>query len=207
MKTPYLYFVALVARLVGGEMPKHFDTNIRRKVRIVLSVSVGTLTATFAVGDWTTHQLLHLDHISFLMSLGAAPLTTQVLYIFLILSVLCVWRVAILRRKSLERHVASTKLTEGSAADTPDETLNSPFLYDYLKVFFVLAILTHIPYVLRLIDPENVFLLKMELVLTPLQLYYYIIIVEFLILFGGRYARKHVTNDRSSANHKTSTSS
>lgn len=189
IRSPYLVCVKLLATLVNGAYPAHYDTRVRRQIRVILAG--GTLVTT-----WLS---IHAP-VDKTGNLGTLVMTihTQVVIGFLALLTIGIWHIASLRRQSLEEHVLRTSRAHVVQSDSVDAVHDVLLLYDYMKVFFVLALIYHLPDIATLIAPDVTLLNRLRIAVFPLQMYYVLLFLDYLTWIGGRWMRKYRTNDRES---------
>lgn len=199
LRSPYLLFVQLLARCLDGEYPAHYDTGVRRRVRAILLLG-SLLSVVFAIHAQPASRPL--------ATLSAASVTTaEFVTALLLLGVtIGIWRAAYLRRKSIEKHVLTTTTEELVTDDSAEAAEDAVLLFDYLKVFFALALLFHIPDILMLVWPTYNVLFRVSLALYAFQMYYMLIFIDYAIYLGGRWGRDYLLNDRDTTTQPQSNS-
>ncbi len=192
MQSPYMWFVRLLAKVIGGEYPAHYDSKVRRRVRIV----VGGGTVGFAVVAAVADASAFGTGASLLDTSLPSESVMRTTFFARALVLVGVWGVAHLRRESIKRHVLETNTEELLDKNSVEAMQDAVYMADFLKVFFALAVLFHVPEVALLVWPDLIALHRVRHSLVVVQLYYILLFIDFAILLGGRWANQYITNDR-----------
>lgn len=187
MRNPYALFVATIATIVNGKYPEHYSSRLQRELRLTLGggTAIFALVAYFLVNPIVTRDL----------RTATTPLD-YLLAAFTLLVFAGVFILADSRRKSIEQHVLQTSYEQVKSDTTSLETTQDALtLYDYFKVFFVLAITFITPDILLFIRPESSIIADARIIVFPLKMYYFFLVVNAGAILGGRWAKEFINND------------
>lgn len=199
MKTPYMLFLDFIATLVNGAYPEHYDTKLKRNIQISLFGFTAILTA-FALT--TTNSIMYQQLFN------ASTPTDFAMLIFVLAMTVHLFRLATHRRESIEEHILNTSYKEvhqNISYEDHETAEDANLLYDYIKVFFVLALLLHIPTFVFLANPTEL-TRDINTAIQAVQLYYFLLVLEGGIILGGRWFKRYRSNDKTTTQSNNSTS-
>lgn len=189
MRSPYMWFVQKVALVINGAYPEHYDSTLQKRVRRTLLLSVISMGIIEIATDSSIMQVP--------MFASSTTVLEQVSLLFIFLLIFPVVYLSAMRLTSIEENILETSLDEVRYQSSNNDTVvDTNLLYDYLKVFATLMIIFSIPDLVYLFVETKVIQVVSTSVLM-LQVYYFLIIVEYGASVGGRWSRKYISNDRS----------
>jgi len=188
MKSPYMLAVKGISQAIGGEFPAHYDSVIRRRVRLLFifsTVLLGVLVVTRGVSSGGSFRL------------PSEPDAVVILVFGIVVSLITL-RLAKQRRRSIEKHVLETDTDQVVTDDTAETAADVSTIFDYLKVFFVLALLYRVPRAIFILRPDLKIFLQIDVVTLIIQLYYLLIVLNLFIPLMIRWGSQYITNDADS---------
>lgn len=201
MQSPYLLFVKLLASVIGGQYPEHYDSLIKRKIRTLWVIGIPTMVSL----AWYNEDRL-VDAPLTLTNAVSSPRFIGLSAVIIIFAVLS-WKVARLRTQSIEKHILETNPQRVIEEDSTETTQDALHLLEYIKTYFVLTVLSHSNLVALLILPEeSVIPIYLKFALYLPSLYYIFVLFEFLNPLIGRWGRQLIQNDKSSSSPSQSES-
>lgn len=182
-----MWFVGIVASFVNGAYPEHYDLKLQKRVRRVLTFGIVSMSSIEIV---TEEQILQVP-----MFAHDTTISEQIYLLFVFLYLFPIIYLSFMRLSSIEEHILKTSAEEVRYQSSNEAVVDTNLLYDYLKVFVTLMIVFSIPDLISPLEIEFVQVLSTGM--FPIQLYYFLIIMEYSVSIGGRWSRKYMSNDSS----------
>jgi uncharacterized membrane protein len=193
MKSPYLWFVKLVAKLVDGKYPEHYDSSVKMRVRVLWIVGIPLMV----VVSYSNSEVLRSGPIT-TQNFTSQPTTLGITILIIVFSLLT-WNVASLRAKSIKKHVLETNIERVVNENSYEAASDAIKMYSYAKTYAALAVIMHLNEGVRFfIQSDSLVAVLFRFAFFLPSMYYFFVLIELLFPLLSRWGKQYIKNDNKS---------